>query len=307
MKEVCQFGRGELPVVSGIYTPQIELNVGPQLHQQVVDDAPIKPFVKWVGGKRQLIPLLHSNVPKAYKSYIEPFIGGGALFFSMLPQEGLISDINPELINAYTVIRDDVDALIRSLKRHKNDEAHFYKVRAKKPSKMNLVQRASRFIYMNKTCFNGLYRENSNGQFNTPFGRYTNPNIVDVYNLRAVSKYLNQSSIRIAHQDYITTALSAKKGDFIYLDPPYHPMSTTASFTKYVKGDFNTQNQIELSEVFRTLSSRGCHVMLSNSNTDFIKNLYKDFQLVEVEANRFINCQGTKRGKQMVEVLVKNY
>jgi DNA adenine methylase len=307
MKEDGQYARGDLSVLTGIYTSQTEQNVGSKLQWQITEDTPTKPFVKWVGGKRQLMPLLRLNTPKSYKSYIEPFIGGGALLFSMLPRKGLVSDINPELINTYTVVRDDVEALIRSLKRHKNDEAHFYKVRAKMPSKMSPVQRASRFIYMNKTCFNGLYRENSRGQFNTPFGRYTNPNIADADNLRTVSEYLNQSNITIAHQDYTTTALSAKKGDFVYFDPPYYPMSATASFTKYVKGDFNAQNQIELSEIFCTLARRGCYVMLSNSNTDFIKDLYKDFQLIEVEANRFINCQGAKRGKQAVEVLVKSY
>jgi DNA adenine methylase len=250
---------------------------------------------------------LHSNAPESYNSYIEPFIGGGAFFFSMLPNEGTISDINSELINAYEVVRDDVYNLIESLKQHKNEEEYFYSIRAQKTTEMTQVQRASRFIFMNKTCFNGLYRENSKGQFNTPFGRYKNPNIADADTLQAVSVYLNQSNISILHQDYKTTAMNAKKGDFVYFDPPYYPMSATASFTKYAKGDFNAQNQAELADIFRTLTKRGCYVMLSNSNTEFIKELYKDFELIEVEANRFINCQGNHRGKQAVEVLVKNF
>lgn len=307
MNEDGQLSRNEFSNIPSIYTPLNSVVASSKKQSKEIEYTPVKPFVKWVGGKRQLISILRSNAPKSYKSYIEPFIGGGALLFSIQPDKGVISDINLELINAYTVVRDDVEALIRSLKRHKNEEEHFYEVRAQKTSKMTPAQRASRFIFMNKTCFNGLYRENSKGQFNTPFGRYKNPNIADADNLRAVSEYLKQSKISIVHQDYKTTAMKAKKGDFVYFDPPYYPMSATASFTKYVKGDFNAQNQVELSEVFRALAKRGCHVMLSNSNTDFIKDLYKDFQLIEVEANRFINCQGANRGKQAVEVLVKNF
>lgn len=172
---------------------------------------------------------------------------------------------------------------------------------------MTAVQRASRFIYMNKTCFNGLYRENSKGQFNAPFGRYVNPNIVDSVNLRAVSEYLNKADIKIHHQGYDETIKQAKKGDFVYFDPPYYPMSATANFTKYSKGDFGPDNQRELAEAFKALDKKGCYVMLSNSNTEFIKDLYKDFNIAEIEATRFINCKSDKRGKGLVEVLIKNY
>lgn len=304
-----QLSRTGLSVILGLPHP---LSVPAQRqsnrrHADAIAPQIPRPFVKWAGGKRQLIEILRSNAPKNYKSYFEPFIGGGALLFAKLPNKGFISDINPELVNAYTVIRDDVEGLIRSLKRHKNEESHFYAVRAKDLAKMSEVQRASRFIFLNKTCFNGLYRENSKGQFNAPFGRYTNPNIADEKNLQAVSEYLNQSQITIAHQDYQATVRKAKKGDFVYFDPPYYPMSATASFTKYAKGDFNAQNQEELAEVYRNLANKGCHVMLSNSNTNFIKSLYKDFNLVEIEATRFINCKAEKRGKGFVEVLVKNY
>jgi DNA adenine methylase len=266
-----------------------------------------KPFVKWAGGKRQLIGILRSNAPTAYNSYFEPFVGGGALLFSLLPRQCLISDINPELVNAYTVIRDDVEGLIRDLKLHRNDETYFYEVRAKILSNMSKVQRASRFIFLNKTCFNGLYRENSKGQFNAPFGRYKNPNIVDEENLCAVSLYLNNANIVIAHQGYQDTVKTAKKGDFVYFDPPYYPMSATASFTRYAKGDFTAQNQEELAEVYRALASKGCYVMLSNSNMAFIRSLYKDFDVIEIEASRLINCNAEKRGRGFVEVLVKNF
>lgn len=266
-----------------------------------------KPFVKWAGGKRQLIQILLSNAPESYSSFFEPFVGGGAMLLALAPEKAVISDTNEELINAYLVIRDNADALIRSLRYHKNEEAYYYKVRAKDPVKLSDIQRASRFIYLNKTCYNGLYRENSKGQFNTPYGRYKNPNIVDAENLRAVAAYLKRSNVKILCQDYKTTAIMAEKGDFVYFDPPYHPLSQTASFTKYVRGDFAARDQEELAETYRTLSQRGCYVMLSNSNTPFIMDLYKGFEILKIEANRFINCKADKRGKGLVEVLVKNY
>ncbi|MDE3022431.1 MAG: DNA adenine methylase [Pseudomonadota bacterium] len=266
-----------------------------------------KPFVKWAGGKRQLVNLLRCHSPSSFNCYVEPFVGGGAFLFSMLPEKAVISDVNPELINAYKVIRDDVEKLIRSLKRHRNEESYFYKVRAKHPVTMSTVQRASRFIFLNKTCFNGLYRENSKGQFNVPFGRYVNPNTVDEENLRAVSAYLNRAQLQILHQDYQQTVSNAQKGDFVYFDPPYYPISATASFTRYAKNDFNARNQEELAQAFHDLAGRGCQAMLSNSNTDFIKKLYREFSIIEIEATRFINCKAERRGKELVEILVKSY
>lgn len=266
-----------------------------------------KPFVKWAGGKRQLIDILLENVPKKYSTFFEPFIGGGALFFALHPPKAIVSDINSELINAYIIIKDNVDKLIKSLKKYKNDEDAFYKERGLNPKEITVLKRASRFLYLNKTCYNGLYRENSKGQFNTPFGHYKNPRIVDEENLRAVAEYLNCSDIQILNQDYKQTASLARKGDFVYFDPPYHPTSQTASFTKYAKGDFIVKDQEELAKTFRLLAKRGCQVMLSNSNVPFIKELYKDFNIIEIEATRFINCKGDKRGKGLYEVIVKNY
>jgi len=266
-----------------------------------------KPFVKWAGGKRQLIKILTNNLPPSYNRYIEPFVGGGALLFEVLPYKAIINDINTELINAYTVIKDDIDALIEDLKKHKNEEEYYYKIRSLDTEKLSAVERASRFIYLNKTCFNGLYRENSKGKFNVPFGKYKNPKILDEENLRAVSEYLNTAEISILNLDYKEVCKLAKKGDFVYLDPPYYPISKSSSFTKYHKLDFTERDQMELTEVFRELDRKGCYVMLSNSNTKFIKELYKEYEIWEVSANRFINCKGDKREKVNVEVLIKNY
>ncbi len=266
-----------------------------------------RPFVKWAGGKRQLVDLLLKNAPVSFNRYLEPFIGGGALLFNILPHNAIISDINPELINAYKVIAKDPEGLLASLRLHRNEEEYFYQVRGMDISNMSEIERASRFIFLNKTCFNGLYRENSKGKFNVPFGRYKNPNIDDGDNLRAISSYLNGSKIEILCQDYKTTAGMAKAGDFVYFDPPYHPISQTASFTRYAKGDFAASDQEALAETFHSLSKKGCHLMLSNSNVPFIRELYKEFNVIEIEASRFINCKADKRGKGLYEVLVKNY
>jgi DNA adenine methylase len=266
-----------------------------------------KPFVKWAGGKRQLIDVLLSNIPSSFNRYFEPFVGGGALLFELRPQKAIISDINEELINAYNVIKDNVEELINSLKKHKNTAKYYYAIRSLDPKVLTPVERASRFIYLNKTCFNGLYRENSKGQFNVPFGRYKNPKICDEENLRAVSRFLNSIEITILNCDYKKTCELARSGDFIYFDPPYHPVSKTASFTKYNRSDFSEKDQIELSAVFKELDKKGCYVMLSNSNTEFIRKLYAGYRIQEISANRFINCKADRRKKSNVEVLVTNY
>jgi len=266
-----------------------------------------KPFVKWAGGKRQLIELLLENTPESFNTFYEPFVGGGALFFALMPSKAIISDINSELINAYDVSKNNVEELISCLKKHRNEEEYFYAERALSPKNLSAVRRASRFIFLNKTCYNGLYRENSKGQFNAPFGRYKNPRIVDEDNLRAVSCYLNSADIRILNHDYKSSLSNAAKGDFIYLDPPYHPFSETASFTKYSKGDFTVKDQEELADVFKFLDKKGVFVMLSNSNTEVIKKLYRNYDFSVVEASRSINCKAQKRGKGFFEVLIKNW
>jgi DNA adenine methylase len=254
-----------------------------------------------------LLDILHDAALAEFGRYYEPFIGGGAFLFSQLPDSATISDANPELINCYQVIQDDVEALIRSLRTHKNEEAYFYAVRAKNPATMTAVQRASRFIFLNKTCFNGLYRENKSGQFNSPFGRYENPKIVDTQNLRAISEYLNTYDVEIKHSSYQFVLDEAQPGDFVYFDPPYAPMTKTASFASYVKGGFGLNDQVELAKVFADLAKKGVKVMLSNSNTPVIHKLYKEFNIKIIHATRAINCKGGKRGKEANEVLVSNY
>lgn len=266
-----------------------------------------RPFVKWVGGKRQLLGNLHDAAPSRFGRYYEPFIGGGAFLFSQLPDSATVSDINPELINCYMVIRDNVEALIKDLRTHRNEEAYFYAIRAERPDTLSAIQRASRFIFLNKTCFNGLYRENKSGQFNSPFGRYANPKILDEENLLAISRYLNSCDIKIKQGGYQFVLDEARPNDFVYFDPPYAPMTKTASFVGYVKGGFGLKEQAELAETFAELSRKGVLVMLSNSNTPVVHDLYKTFNIKIIQASRAINCKGNKRRREANEVLVTNY
>ena len=273
----------------------------------------VKPFVKWAGGKRQLVPtILANHLPKNYnlQTYYEPFIGGGALLFSLQPKKAVINDSNAELINCYRIIKNSLDELIEDLKNHKNNEYYYYDIRdwdrEKNFKSKTEVQRASRIIFLNKTCYNGLFRVNSQGQFNVPFGKYKNPNILDIAVLKAVNKYLNENQVRILNSDFQEAVKDAKRGDFIYLDPPYDPVSETASFTGYDVNGFNKQEQRRLKEVFDDLNSRGCHILLSNACTEFIEDLYKDYLHTKISAIRAINCNGKKRGK-VDEILVKNY
>ena len=273
----------------------------------------VKPFVKWAGGKRQLVPTILANyLPKNYnlQTYYEPFIGGGALLFSLQPKKAVINDSNAELINCYRIIKNSLDELIEDLKNHKNDEYYYYEIRdwdrEKNFKSKTEVQRASRIIFLNKTCYNGLFRVNSQGQFNVPFGKYKNPNILDIAVLKAVNKYLNENQVTILNSDFQKAVKDAKRGDFIYFDPPYDLVSETASFTGYDVNGFNKQEQRRLKEVFDDLNSRGCHILLSNAYTEFIEDLYKDYLHTKISAIRAINCNGKKRGK-VDEILVKNY
>ncbi len=274
-------------------------------HKKIVEIP--RPFIKWVGGKRQLISQMTTYFPKTFNKYIEPFVGGGAVFFYLLPQKAVLIDNNPELINAYQVIKHKVEDLIESLRVHKNDKDYFYNIRAidREPSFRNLdkVERASRTIFLNKTCYNGLYRVNKKNQFNTPFGRYKNPKICDSLNLRAVNVALRNTTIHLG--DFGDCLSSAQAGDFVYMDCPYHPVSDTANFTSYTSDDFGIAEQKRLSRVFRHLDKKGCTVILSNSYTPFILELYQDFTIHTVHANRAVNCDPSKRGK-IREVLIAN-
>ena len=273
-----------------------------------------KPFVKWVGGKRQLLAqfrLRNLYPPEKFNPktgrYFEPFVGGGAVFFDLLPQKAFLSDLNNELVITYNVIKNDVENLISLLKKHKINKEYFLKIRAQNPKNLSDLNIASRFIYLNRTCFNGMYRVNSNGGFNVPFGKYTNPLICDEENLKKASKVLQ--NVEIKKQDYKEVLKKAKKGDFIYFDPPYYPRNKTSSFTSYTSEAFLEKEQVELRDTFEKLHKKGCFVMLSNSDTPFINKIYteiKGARISKVSAGRAINSDASKRGK-ITEVLVTNY
>lgn len=270
------------------------------------------PFLKWVGGKRQLIPAITNVLPSDIGRYtwFEPFIGGGALLFHLQPQRAVINDVNDELINVYKVIRDHTEELIEDLKRHRNLPDYFYAVRALDKNgglnQLSAVQRASRVIFLNKTCYNGLYRVNKAGEFNTPFGRYKNPNIINEEVLQAVSHYLNTAEIEIHNTDYTQVTEMAGTDAFVYFDPPYHPISASSSFTGYVQGGWNGEEQIRLRETCDRLNKKGIRFLQSNSSSPFIKELYKDYTITCVKASRYINSVAAKRGA-IDEVLIQNY
>lgn len=272
----------------------------------------VSPVVKWVGGKRQLLNIIRDYIPNKHDYYCEPFIGGGAVLFDLQPKKAIINDLNSELMNVYEVIKNNVDELIVDLKQHENESEYFYNMRGldrdkKKYNSLSNVKKASRILYLNKTCFNGLFRVNNAGEFNTPFGKYKNPNIVNEATLKAVHSYFEKSEISFYNVDYEKVLKSLpSKNTFVYLDPPYDPVSDTSSFTGYNKGGFNRNEQKRLKECCDYLNSKGIKFLLSNSSTDFIKKLYKDYDVNIVKAKRSINSVSNKRG-QIDEVLVRNY
>jgi DNA adenine methylase len=273
-------------------------------------DPLLQPFLKWAGGKRQILPVIRNYVPKQFNTYYEPFIGAGAVLFNIQPSVAIINDTNVELINCYQVIQHSLDELIADLSKHHNDEDYYYATRDLDRTvgykDLSPVQKASRIIFLNKTCFNGLFRVNSKGHFNVPYGRNQNSKILNENVLLAVHNYLKSNQITILNTDFETVTNKAKKGDFIYFDPPYDPISTTSSFTSYDLNGFNKEDQNRLKKVYAKLVKRGCYVLLSNSATDFILDLYKEFTIVRVAANRNINSVASGRGK-IDEVLVMNY
>lgn len=272
----------------------------------------VAPVLKWVGGKRQLIDILVNLLPKEnIKTYCEPFVGGGALLFELQPKTAYINDINDELIRVYSVIKDDVESLITSLEKFKNDPECFYSVRDWDRDKIRYnslsdVEKAARILYLNKTCYNGLFRVNSAGEFNSPFGSYRNPNIVNAPVLRAVNSYFNDSDIYMTSADYAEILKKIPNKTFVYIDPPYDPVSNSSSFTGYTKGGFNRDEQIRLRECCDELDAKGVKFMLSNSATDFIKNQYSKYNITVVQAKRFVNSDASKRG-EVEEVIVRNY
>ncbi|KYN75807.1 modification methylase [Clostridium sporogenes] len=271
----------------------------------------VTPVVKWVGGKRQLLPEIRKFIPNKITTYYEPFVGGGAVLFDIQPKKAVINDINYELINLYKVIKLYPNDLIEDLKKHKNEADYFYNIRKldrdeKAYSKLSDVEKASRIHYLNKTCYNGLFRVNRAGQFNSPFGRYKEPNITNEITICAVSKYLNEASIKFLCGDFEESLKGIRKGAFVYFDPPYDPVSDSSNFTGYAKGGFDRIEQIRLKNLCDTLNSKGVKFLLSNSSTEFILDLYKDYRIEIIKAKRAINSKADERG-EIDEVLVRNY
>ena len=271
----------------------------------------IAPVLKWAGGKRQLLDTLIPLVPKDYSVYCEPFVGGGALFFALQPQSACINDVNHELIRVYTVIKNDVDVLIEQLKQFQNNKDQFYEIRSwdrnkDKYTHLSDIEKAARIIYLNKTCFNGLFRVNASGEFNVPFGNYANPNIVNEPVLRDISFYFNNSEIVFNAVDYAEILKNLPDNAFVYLDPPYDPVSVTANFTSYTKDGFSRDEQIRLRKCCDELNERSIKFMLSNSATDFIYDQYSKYNIEIISAKRLVGADASKRGR-IQEVIVRNY
>ena len=277
----------------------------------------VMPVLKWVGGKRQLLPEIKKYMPTISKNttYYEPFVGGGAVLFDMQPNKAVINDVNHDLIDVYKVIKDNVEDLIAELKKEKyaNTSEAFYKIREldRKPNEFNKltgVQKAARILYLNKTCYNGLYRVNSVGEFNSPFGRYKNPNIINDVGLRAVSKYFNDSNITFLSGDFESALKGIKKGSVVYFDPPYAPISKTSNFTGYNESGFGLDEQTRLRNLCDKLTDKGVHILLSNSDCEMIRTLYSDkskYKIIQVKAKRTINSVASSRG-EVSEVLITN-
>jgi DNA adenine methylase len=268
----------------------------------------IEPFLKWAGGKSQLLKQFETLLPKAdsYKRYIEPFIGGGAVFFYLEPHEAIIADLNKDLINAYKILKNHAKELIKTLEyyQHNHSKDFFLKIRDEyNADKLDNINKAAHLIYLNKACFNGLYRVNKKGEFNVPFGQHKKF-MVNQESLLATSRLLKHTQIE--NIDFKKVLEYAKKGDFIYFDPPYYPLTTGSDFTSYNKEGFLEKEQETLADIFEQLDRRGCLLMLSNSDTKFIRNLYKKWNITRVSAKRFINCIAEKRGN-VNEVVIRNY
>lgn len=259
-----------------------------------------KPVLKWAGGKTQMLGELIPRVPKSYGKYIEPFFGGGALFFSLKPDHAIIADSNPELINMYLQVANNVDDVIEHLQKYKNTSEMFYEVRSLNWETLPKAQAAARTIYLNKTCFNGLYRVNRNGQFNTPFGKYKNPKICDIDTLRLASEALRKAEIICG--DYILVLEHyAQPGDFVFLDPPYLPVSPNSDFKRYTKEQFYEDDHVELAKMIGTLHERGCYVILTNSNHPLVHQLYEQYKIEVIQTKRHISCHGdTRKGEDVI-------
>ena len=277
-----------------------------------IKEVTLQPFTKWTGGKRQLLPVIRELMPKTYNRYFEPFVGGGALFFDLAPKDAVINDFNAELINCYQQIKDNPQELIEILKVHQeyNSKEYYLDLRSadrdERIDMMSEVQRAARILYMLRVDFNGLYRVNSKNQFNVPYGRYKNPKIVDENLVSTISTYLNNNQIEIKKGDFEKAVLDVQPGDFVYFDPPYIPLSETSAFTSYTHEGFSYDEQVRLRDTFKKLSDTGAYVMLSNSSSFLVEELYRDFNIHYVEATRTNGAKSSSRGK-ISEIIVTNY
>ena len=292
-----------------------EIGIGMDEITKLLDDKTptLNPFIKWVGGKRQLLDRINDFMPISFNKYFEPFLGGGAVLLNVKPQNATINDLNYELINTWRVVKNNPKSLLKKLQEHqdKNTKEYYLDVRIMdrdgRLEKLSDVDRAARFIYMNKVGFNGLWRVNKQGQNNVPYGKYRNPKIVDK-KILDVSNYLNSNDIQILNGDYRHSVETAIENDFVYFDSPYIPLNPTSNFTSYNSSEFGLVQQKQLRDTALTLSNRGVKVMLSNSDTSFTRNLYKDkvFNIYEVQASRSINSNGNKRGK-VNELIITTY
>ncbi len=274
-------------------------------------DDKIQPILKWVGGKTQILDVILTKIPESFETYYEPFVGGAAVLLELKPKKAVINDLNAELVNYYKVVRDNPQELIDDLSKHKNESDYFYEIRAFDRNHTYLelsdIERASRFQYLNKTSYSGLYRVNLRGEFNTPYGKYKKPNIINEDRINAVSKFFRKINIEILNTDFEMALSSAMNGDFVYLDPPYDVEKGTSDFTGYTANGFGKENQIKLKQVCDILTRNGVKFLLSNSNTEFIRQLYCEYNIEIVSVNRSINSKVDRRKKSAEEVLITNY
>lgn len=272
----------------------------------------ISPVVKWAGGKTQLLGQLSALLPtEEITTYCEPFLGGGAMLFSIQPRVAYVNDINAGLMNVYNVIKYFPEALIAELSGYENTSEFFYKIRgldrdAERFAALSLVKQAARFIFLNKTCFNGLYRENKQGEFNVSYGKYKNTDFINADGICAVSQYFNVANIYFTSMDFAEVIKTLPADTFVYLDPPYDPVSATANFTGYTRYGFTRDDHVRLRQCCDEMTERGIKFMQTNSNTDFIRQLYLNYNITEVSARRAINCNGDGRGA-VTELVIRNY
>lgn len=278
--------------------------VGPAVEER----APVDPVLKWAGGKTRLLPELVARLPGPRQwttgRYFEPFVGGAAVFLHLRPRTAVLSDVNPELVHLYTIVRDRVEELIEDLGRHTYERQYYYGVRALDPASLPPIERASRMVFLNRTCFNGLWRVNRRGEFNVPFGRYTNPTLCPAERLRAASRAFADAELR--HTDFEGAVDGARRGDFVYFDPPYVPLTRTASFTSYAAADFGLADQERLAALFTDLGRRGVRCMLSNSDTPVVRALYDGHRIDRILAPRAISRDPEQR-RPVGELVIRNY